>query len=76
MKEYKVMEKAIITLTANNHEMRTNSIRLKTIFGDVFAPKSKTNIINGAAMVPTWVFYKKRLNPCQMVDGFIGIEKA
>ena len=67
--------KAIIELTTNNHEMREKSICLYTIFGNVYAPKSKTEIADGVAIVPFWVFTNAGLNPCQMVTGFKGTIK-
>lgn len=67
--------KAIIKLDSENHEMREKSICLHTIFGDVYAPLSRTTIENGVAFVPEWVFHNARLNPCQMVTGYIGRTK-
>ena len=67
--------KAIIKLTGDNHEMRQKSICLHTIFGDVFAPISKTSITDGVATVPAWVFYNAGLNPCQMINGFMEMVK-
>ena len=50
------MRKAIIELREGNHEMRERSIKLFTIFGSVYAPLSKTKVVNGIAEVPEWVF--------------------
>lgn len=66
---------AIIKLTDGNHEMREKSICLHTIFGDVFTPISRTKVDENIATVPMWVFYKAGKNPCQMINGFIGMEK-
>ena len=63
---------AKIKLTNGNHEWTEQSIKLFTIYGDVYAPLSKTKIINDVAFVPYWVFTNEGLNPCQMVSGFIG----
>ena len=67
--------RAIIALDTTNHEMREKSICLHTIFGDVYAPLSKTEIKDNIAIVPYWVFTKAILNPCQMVTGFVGTIK-
>jgi hypothetical protein len=63
---------AKIKLVADNHEWREKSLKLVTIFGDVYAPLSKITVVNDIAIVPNWVFTNKGLNPCQMVNGFIG----
>ena len=68
--------KAIIRLDDQNHETREKSIKLVTIFGNVFAPKSVIKVTGDIITVPMWVFDNKRLNPCQMVTGFIGMEEA
>lgn len=62
---------AKIKLTDRNHEWKRKSLKLRTIFGDVYAPLSKVTVINNVAIVPDWIFANKGLNPCQMVDGFI-----
>ena len=65
---------AKIKLMEGNHEMREKSIKLMTIFGDVYAPLSKTKIVENVAIVPDWVFANNGLNPCQMIKGFLGFE--
>ena len=62
---------ARIKLTSINHEWRAKSLKLHTIFGDVYAPLSKITVVNSVAIVPDWIFANKGLNPCQMVNGFI-----
>lgn len=62
---------AKIRLVAGNHEWKEKSLKLKTIFGDVYAPLSKITVINDTAIVPDWIFAKKGLNPCQMIEGFM-----
>lgn len=68
---------------------REKSIKLQTIFGSVYAPKSKIIVLEikstfkavanneqtGTAIivVPFWVFTSKGLNPCQMVHGYLGV---
>ncbi len=66
------MKYAVIELSKKNHEMREKSIKLYTVFGNVFAPLSKCVVKNNVAWVPTWVFYKAEMNPCQMVSGWVG----
>lgn len=68
--------RAIIRLDDQNHETREKSIKLVTIFGNVYAPKSVIKVTGDIITVPMWVFDKKELNPCQMVTGFIGMEEA
>ncbi len=65
------MRKAIIILDSKNHEMREKSIKLNTIFGSVYAPLKQTDIKDGIAEVPEWVFHKAGINPCQMITGFV-----
>ena len=64
------------------YEAREKSVPLETIFGTVYAPKSKiivecerkphmaTNTMV-QMLVPLWVFRNKDLNPCQLTTGFI-----
>jgi hypothetical protein len=63
---------ALIRLDERNHEIREKSIKFKTLFGDVYAPKKCVEIHGDVALVPGWVFTRKGLNPCQMVTGYIG----
>ena len=65
--------KAEIKLSAKNHEFRNKSLKLVTIYGDVFAPLSKITIIDkNTVLVPEWIFVNAGLNPCQMVNGYKG----
>ena len=64
------MKKIAIRLLNGNHEFKEKSLKLVTIFGDVYAPLSVTKIVDNIAFVPEWVFYKNGKNPCQMVKGF------
>ena len=68
--------RAIIRLMPGNHEIRERSIKLVTIFGVVYAPRSKTEVNGNVALVPEWVFINAGLNPCQMVTGFEGTERG
>lgn len=64
------------------YEAREKSVCLDTIFGPVYAPKSRC-IVEGERqpekatntfvqmLVPCWVFWNKGLNPCQLVTGYI-----
>ena len=65
------MRKAKIILTSQNHEELEKSYRLHTIYGDTYAPKSVTQIREGIAYIPCWIFWRVNLNECQMVEGFI-----
>ena len=67
------MKYAIIKLDDQNHEIMEKSIKLRTIFGNVYAPKSRTEIREGRAYVPEWVFLEAALNPCQMITGYEGM---
>ena len=67
--------KAKIRLVKGNHEFKEKSLKLSTIYGDVYAPLSAITIINNVAVVPDWVFVNKGLNPCQMIKGFEGMDK-
>lgn len=76
MKYYARIEVAKETFAA-----REKSVKLDTIFGSVYAPKSKISIEretedNLIIVVPCWVFWNKELNPCQMVSGFLGQVKC
>lgn len=79
---------AVIDIDEAKLYEREKSIELVTIFGTVYAPKSKVivqevhstfeavknNEHSGTAriIVPSWVFTNKGLNPCQMVKGYKG----
>ena len=79
---------AVIDIDEAKLYERENSIELITIFGSVYAPKSKVlvqeirstfkAVSNGehtgtaTVIVPSWVFTNKGLNPCQMVKGYRG----
>ena len=68
---------ARIEISKADYEAREKSVKLDTIFGSVYAPKSKTSIEsdmgnNLIIVVPCWVFWNKELNPCQMTSGFLG----
>jgi len=68
---------AKIRLDEDNHKMHKNRMTLKTIFGDVSVPLNDVQILPGGIIeVPDWTFYSARLNPCQMVSGFIKEETA
>jgi len=63
---------AIIRLTSGNHEIREKSIKLCTIFGDVYVAKRFVKYIEDDVIeVPNWIFQRNGLNACQMVAGFI-----
>ena len=63
---------AIIRLENGNHEIRENSIKLYTIFGNVYVGKRLVKYVGENIIeVPNWIFQKNGLNPCQMVSGFI-----
>ena len=64
--------KVKIRLVNGNHEFRGKSLKLVTIYGNVYAPLSVTTIVNDIAIVPEWVFVNKELNPCQMIKGYEG----
>lgn len=66
--------KAVIELNERNHEEREKSIKLITIFGNAYAPKSVIKRIGNVIECPVWVFANNGLNPCQMVDGFAGMK--
>ncbi len=68
---------ARIEITKEAYETREKSVKLDTIFGSIYAPKSRTTIEretdgNLIIVVPCWVFWNKELNPCQMISGFLG----
>lgn len=55
---------------------REKSVKLSTIFGDVYAPKPKVTVeresVNSlVVLIPCSIFWNKDLNPCQMVRGYI-----
>lgn len=64
------------------YEAREKSVALETIYGTVYAPKSKI-IVEGERkpematntfvqiLVPCWVFWNKDLNPIHLTTGFI-----
>ena len=76
------MQYARIEVRKEVFEARDKSVQLESIFGDVYAPKSKI-IVEGERtpelatntfiqiLVPCWVFWNKNLNPCQLATGFI-----
>ena len=76
------MDYARIEVDKRVFDAREKSVALETVFGTVYAPKSKiivererkphlaTNIFV-QMLVPCWVFWNKDLNPCQLTTGFI-----
>jgi len=67
---------AIIEIAKDVYAAREKSVELVTIFGSVYAPKSKIIVEGETAnnltiLVPCWIFWNKELNPCHMVKGFI-----
>lgn len=61
-----------IRLDEKNHEIREKSIKLNTIYGAIYAPKSRCKIEGDILEVPAWVFAKGGLNPIYIVSGLIG----
>lgn len=76
------MDYARVEVDKRVFEAREKSVALETIYGTVYAPKSKI-IVEGERkphmatntfvqmLVPCWVFWNKDLNPCQLTTGFI-----
>ena len=76
------MQYARIEVEKSIFDAREKSVALETIYGMVYAPKSKI-IVEGERkphmatntfvqiLVPCWVFWNKDLNPCQLTTGFI-----
>lgn len=76
------MRYARIEVEKSLYDSREKSVLLETAFGTVYAPKSRI-IIEGERkpelatnsfvqiLVPSWVFWNKCLNPCQLLTGFI-----
>lgn len=67
---------ARIEIAKDVYAAREKSVELVTIFGNVFAPKSKIIVESESnntitILVPCWVFWNNDLNPCHMVKGFI-----
>lgn len=52
-----------------------DTITLTTIFGDVIVDKSliKDGPSDGLILIPLSVFFKRGLNPCQLVRGYEGV---
>ena len=67
------MKYAIIKLNANNHEIVENSVRFKTIYGDVPVREKKVIVEGNVARVPLWNFAQREINPCMMISGYVGI---
>lgn len=83
----KEMKYARIYITEDHFNAKERSVYLETIFGNVYAPKSKIVVenVNGdiqtpvgidkthlmTVLVPCWVFWNKGLNPVQLVHGYI-----
>ena len=76
------MQYARIEIDKQCFDAREKSVALETIFGTVYAPKSKIIVVRERKpdmatnimvemLVPVWVFRAKDLNPCQMTTGFI-----
>lgn len=76
------MDYARVEVDKRVFDAREKSVALETIFGTVYAPKSKI-IVEGERrpylatntfvqmLVPCWVFWNRDLNPCQLTTGFI-----
>jgi len=76
------MQYARIEVEKRVFDAREKSVELETLFGKVYAPKSKI-IVEGERkpamatntfvqmLVPCWVFWNKDLNPTQLLTGFI-----
>ena len=76
------MQYARIEVRKEVFEAREKSVQLETIFGVVYAPKSKIIVESERTpelatnsfiqiLVPCWVFWNKNLNPRQLTAGFI-----
>lgn len=65
--------KAVIELTKENHELGLGYILIRTIFGDICVPNSKVEVKTKRIItVPVAEFHSARLNPCQIVNGYLG----
>lgn len=87
MKKYYVRAR----ITKEQFDRREKSVELRTIYGNVFAPKSKMIVESVepvkelkigdevyldktqsmVVLIPSWVFWKNNLNPCQLETGYI-----
>lgn len=83
------MKYARIRVTEDHYNSREKSLYLETIFGNVYAPKSKIIVENiegdketpvgidkthlMTILVPCWVFWNANLNPVQLEHGFVEI---
>ena len=69
------MEYAVIVLTPENHELSAENLKLKCIFGNLYARRYSVQLCGGLALVPCDLFEKAGFNPCQVVNGFMRTEK-